>query len=353
MFDREVALYRRLQERGALIRFVTYGGREDLKYARRIPGIRILCNRWQLAPARYERWLPWLHWRALALGDVIKTNQTDGGEVALRAARKWRKPLVARCGYQWSYFAGRSRSEAEARRACRIEQEVFGNARAVVVTTPAMADDLAGRISGISHRVRVIPNYVDTERFRPEPGRSPQCDLIFVGRLAPQKNLDGLLEAVRPLGVTLTLIGNGPLRDVLRSRFGDLGGRLRWHDAVAHLQLPSLLNRARAFVLPSHYEGHPKALIEAMACGLPVIGADSPGIREMIEHGRTGWLCGTDAASIRQAVETVLADQDLRQQLGAGARTFAAGQFSLDRIVEMEWALLNEVVEPCRCGKAA
>jgi len=353
MFDREVAIYQRLQRKGAEISFVSYGGRDDLKYARRIPAIRILCNRWHLAPARYERWIPWLHWRALHACDLIKTNQTDGGDVALRAAQSWHKPLVARCGYLWSANASRSGDEAEARIARRIEHEVFGNARAVVVTTPAMADDLAGRISGISRRVRVIPNYVDTERFRPEPGRSPQCDLIFVGRLAPEKNVESLLDAVRPLDVTLTLIGNGPLRDLLRSRFGDLGARVQWHDAAGHRQLPRLLNQARAFVLPSHYEGHPKALIEAMACGLPVIGGDSPGIRELVRHGETGWLCGTDAGSIRQAVETVLVDEGLRQRLGANARRFAVERFSLDRIAEMEWVLLNEVVHACRCGKAA
>jgi glycosyltransferase involved in cell wall biosynthesis len=82
-----------------------------------------------------------------------------------------------------------------------------------------------------------------------------------------------------------------------------------------------------------------------MACGLPVIGADSPGIRELICHGETGWLCGTDSASIRTAIQLLLADAALRQRLGRNARRFVEENFTLDRIVEMELALLREVVE--------
>ncbi len=353
MFDREVALYRRLQERGALVSFVTYGGREDLKYARRLPGIRILCNRWRLSQNRYDRLIPWLHWRTLFSCDAIKTNQADGGDVALRAARQWHKPLVARCGYLGSVNAARAGSETEARRARQIEREVFAGAEAVVVTTPAMAEDVVARVPEARQRTRVIPNYVDTEQFRPFPEVIPQCDLIFVGRLSPEKNVENLLEAICPLDVTLTLVGNGPLRQTLRTRYGDLAGRVRWHDAVPSRDLPAMLNRAKAFVLPSHYEGHPKALLEAMACGLPVIGGDSPGIRDLVCHGETGWLCGTDAASIRRAVQTVLADAGLRQRLGSRARALAVEQFGLDRIVEMEWALLHEVVERCRRARAA
>jgi glycosyltransferase involved in cell wall biosynthesis len=80
-----------------------------------------------------------------------------------------------------------------------------------------------------------------------------------------------------------------------------------------------------------------------MACGLPVIGADSPGIRELIVHGETGWLCGLDAKSIREAILYLLARPDLRAELGRNARRYVVENLSLERIVEMELALLREV----------
>jgi glycosyltransferase involved in cell wall biosynthesis len=82
-----------------------------------------------------------------------------------------------------------------------------------------------------------------------------------------------------------------------------------------------------------------------MACGLPVIGGDSPGIRELIRHGENGWLCGTDAASIRQAIRTLLGDEALRRRLGQAARAFAVEHFSLDRVVELELEVLRQATE--------
>lgn len=346
MFDREVALYRRLQDCGVRVSFVTYGDAGDLRYTNRIPDIEIHCNRWGLPPRWYARLLPLLHSRHLWRADVYKTNQTNGADVALRAARLWRKPLIARCGYMWSEFAARQQgpNSKTARHAEEVERTVFDAARRVVVTTPAMQQDVAERIPLASERTVVIPNYVDTEHFSPPVGRREEREIIFVGRLSPQKNVEALLEAVQPLEVKLTLIGDGELRAEMGARFGTLNGRVHWQGNVPNSELPHYLNRAGLFILPSHYEGHPKALIEAMACELPVIGADSPGIRELIHHGETGWLCDTNPDGIRTAIEQLLARPQLRAELGHNARQYVLEHFSLDRIVELEVTLLRELV---------
>jgi len=81
-----------------------------------------------------------------------------------------------------------------------------------------------------------------------------------------------------------------------------------------------------------------------MACGLPVIGTRVPGIRELIADGDTGLLCEPDAGSIRQAVARALGDPALRAQLGQAARQYVEQNFALDRIVDLEMAILNELV---------
>ena len=345
MFTREVALYQRLQAQGVEVGFVTFGDASDLDYAERIPGIQILVNRWRLPQAVYGRLLPWLHGSWLKDSDIIKTNQTNGADIALRAARVWHKPLIARCGYMWSLNTAREegKDSAPARRAWAVEAEVFRAARQVVVTTSAMAANIAERLPTVAAYTAIIPNYVETDRFCAAPGRAPDLDLIFVGRLTPEKNLLSLLEAIRPLDIKVMLIGAGPLRRELETGFDDLRDRVRWQGSVPNAQLPACLSRARLFALPSWYEGHPKALIEAMACGLAVIGADSPGIREVIRHGKTGWLCGTDPESIRAAIRHLLARPDLCDELGGNARRFVVNHFALERIAEMELSLLRSV----------
>lgn len=346
MLARETALYRRLQERAGLeVGFVTYGVRDALEYGGRLPGLRILDNRWRLPSRLYESMLPWLHGAWLRGSDVIKTNQTNGAEVARRAARLWRRPLVARCGYMWSEFARRQLGETSrtARQARQLEERVFADAARIVVTTPAMRDDVARRVPAAAARTVVIPNYVDTTRFRPPTGPRAEGEIVFVGRLAPQKNVAALLEAIQPLDCRLTVVGDGELRAELQARFAELGSRVSWRGRVANETLPDLLAGATLFVLPSHYEGHPKALLEAMASGLAVVGANTPGVREVVRHGETGWLCGTDPASLRAAIRELLGRPDLREALGRGARRYVETHCSLERVARQELSLYGEL----------
>ncbi|MEK8023200.1 MAG: glycosyltransferase family 4 protein, partial [Candidatus Hydrogenedentota bacterium] len=166
--------------------------------------------------------------------------------------------------------------------------------------------------------------------------------ILFVGRLSPEKNLRALLDAIRPLDVNLTIVGEGSLRTALEERSADMASRIRWRGIVPNAELPKHMDKAALYVQPSLYEGHPKTLIEAMACGLPVIGGDSPGIRDLIRHGETGWLCGTDPAGIREAIQTLMSRPDLRKQLGENARRHALDHFSLDRVVDLELSVLSE-----------
>lgn len=345
--EREVALYRQLQRRGVQVSFVTYGDRGDLAYRDRLPGIRILCNRWGLPLRRYERWLFWLHLPHLLRATVLKTNQTDGGDVALRVAHRLGKKLIARCGYLHSDFTARRHGQdsPEVQRARALEERLFTGADQVVVTTPAMRQTIVNRYGLSEDKVTVIPNYVDTDLFRPNPDVPPKPGRIcFIGRLEEQKNLFALLEAVKGLDVELVLVGNGGLREGLEAKARAEHIPAQFLGALPHGALAEVLNGAQVFILPSLYEGHPKTLIEAMACGLPVIGTDVPGIRDLIVHRETGFLCGTSPAEIRQAIQEVLGDKALQERMGRKAREFVVEHFALDRIVSMEMALLDEVV---------
>jgi glycosyltransferase involved in cell wall biosynthesis len=345
MLEREIAVYRRLRERSVQTAMVTYGGSSDLDHGVKLGDIRVLCNRWRLPQTVYERMLPFLHGRWLSGASVIKTNQINGADVALRAARLWRKPLVVRCGYIWSALAmqGGSGRASEAIRAIGLERKVFGAAHRIVVTTPVMARDVESRHGVSPRKIRVIPNYVLTDPFCPDGTAPIENRLCFVGRLSEEKNPMSLVRALAGLAVDLVLIGEGPLRNVLERLAADLGVRARFLGSRPHLELPGILRQCAIFLLVSPHEGHPKSLLEAMACGLPVIGADAPGIRELIRHGENGWLCGTDPESIRTAVQELLARPQLRALLGRNARDHVLENFSLERILDLERSMLREV----------
>lgn len=345
MLEREIAIYLKLVERGVGVAFVTYGDAGDLDYAATLCGIKILCNESGIPLEEYEQNLLSLHRETLQSSDVFKTNQTYGGELALSVATTFGKPLIARCGYMWSLNAAREygTESTQARYARSVEEKVYRGAGRIVVTTDAMQEDVLRRMPDTRSKIRVIPNYVETDSFRPLHRDGAGPSLIFVGRIAPEKNLESLLEAIRPLDVRLSIIGEGKLRIELQRRFPELDARVTWEGTIPNSELPRLLNNAGIFVLPSLYEGHPKALLEAMACGLPVIGCNSPGVREVISHEETGYLAGTDPSAVRNAIQRVLNEPDHAAQVGANARKFVLENYSLDRILGMEMDLLNEL----------
>lgn len=342
VLDRELAVYRALSPLVGGVAVASYGSGDEPP-----AGVTVLPNRRGLPARLYAQVLPLAHRDALRGAGVFKTNQVLGGHAAARAAALYRRPLVVRAGFLWSEAATADHGPGSARaRSVAWRERRLMRAADVVVVTTARLQSLVRARYGV-REARVIPNYVDTRAFAPAEGPREPGSLIFVGRLAPEKNLIALLEALRDVrGASLTIVGDGPQRADLEAAAERLGVDARFAGRVAHGRLPELLGRAEAFVLPSLYEGHPKALIEAMACGLPVIGTDVFGIRDVVADGETGILCGTDAASLRTAVERLLGDAPLRRALGEGAHE-AAQATSVEKIVELELDAIEAARRAC------
>ncbi|MDW8065787.1 MAG: glycosyltransferase [Anaerolineae bacterium] len=172
----------------------------------------------------------------------------------------------------------------------------------------------------------IPPIGVDTQVFQPlgRPPNSSVFRIAYAGRLVPEKGLDALLEAVVRLGpgAELWLIGDGPLRAALRSLAQSLGidERVRWVPPVASEQMPELLAQVDVVVLPSRTtpvwkEQFGRILVEAMACGVPVVGSDSGAIPEVI--GDAGLIFPEgDAAALADRLHCLMEDPGLRRELG-------------------------------------
>jgi glycosyltransferase involved in cell wall biosynthesis len=117
----------------------------------------------------------------------------------------------------------------------------------------------------------------------------------------------------------------------------EFAGRKSTHD------LPGALNEAKIYILPSHYEGHPKTLLEAMSCGMACIGTNVGGIREELDHGRTGWVCEPESNSIARVVAELLNNTVLRAKLGLAAREHIVENFSLDYVAGLELSLIKHL----------
>lgn len=213
-------------------------------------------------------------------------------------------------------------------------------AGAIIVFTDAQADEVARRYRVARHRIHVVPNGVDQEfldaGLLPRQERTGAVRLLFVGRLGPTKNVEGLLNVIADLpGSTLDIVGDGPLRHRLERQAERLAaGRVTFHGTVKRSSLVARYREADVFVLPSAYEGMPLALLEAMACGLPAVASDITGIRELIEPGVTGELVPVgDTRSLRSTLERLIADSGQRSTMGTAA-TEAARSYSWRSVAE-------------------
>jgi glycosyltransferase involved in cell wall biosynthesis len=203
-----------------------------------------------------------------------------------------------------------------------LKRGSFKRCAAAVVQTESEAQKVA-RYGGQARR---IPNAVDTELFCPaeDPGDEAGKVVLCVGRLHDgQKRLSDVVRALAllPDDWRLEIAGTGPDREALT----ELGRTLGVSDRVTYLgfvgestELRDRYRRASVLALPSAYEGLPMVLLEAMSCGLAVVGSDIAAIAEVIEAGRTGLL--TPVASPERLAEALRSAASRRGELGAAAR---------------------------------
>jgi glycosyltransferase involved in cell wall biosynthesis len=171
-----------------------------------------------------------------------------------------------------------------------------------------------------------------------------------VARLVPFKGHLHLLEAAAQLApryreARWILIGDGPEREALVRRAGELGITERVRFLGSRDDVLRLLQGLDCFVLPSLAEGMPNALLEGMATGLPAIGTAVSGTEEILEPGRSGWLVEpASAAALAAAMGEALADPAKAAELGRGARRRIESDFDLPVAVDRYLALFELAV---------
>ena len=217
----------------------------------------------------------------------------------------------------------------------RLRRRTYPRAALVTANTRAAIAALAGDVP--PERLRWIPNPIVAPAAAPEPVR--ERSVLVVARLIPAKAHDVLLDAFARLADDLddwrlVIVGRGPSEGTLRRRAATLGiaARVDW---AGYVEDPApWYARAGIFVLPSHHEGMPNALLEAMSAALPVVVTDgSPGPLEWIRDGENGLVVPVGApAALAHAITRLARDPELRRRLGGRGRE-ATHACALERVL--------------------
>jgi glycosyltransferase involved in cell wall biosynthesis len=228
----------------------------------------------------------------------------------------------------------------------KLEGESAKNASLTVTISKYSAGKIVQFYGVDKANIRIVPNGVDTQRFKPSEscgtfkrqiGLDSKLCVLFVGRLIPRKGLNFLVEAaeqiVKKYSQTVFLIvGGGPLKNHLVSRVEklNLAGNFVFLGDVHENVLPALYNCADVFVLPSIQEGQGIALLEAQAAAKPVVAFNVGGVREAVLDKETGLLMKPSSSELADAIMKLLASWSLREQMGSKGRKFVVDNFSWD-----------------------
>lgn len=237
---------------------------------------------------------------------------------------------------------------------------LYGRAAAHVVTTGEALRQQVMREAGLpAEHVSSVPTGIDLETF--QPGDSAQArarlelpqDRFIIGIVATLRSWKGhsflvdAMAALKDAKALLVIVGDGPGRDNLQAQVRKLGLQDQVLMTGNRKDVADWMQAFDVFVLPSYAnEGVPQALMQAMACALPVISTPVGAIGEIVEDGKTGLMVTPrDAQALATALARLRDDPDLRRNLGQAALLQARERFSMDRMLDAMEAVFQGVLK--------
>jgi len=230
--------------------------------------------------------------------------------------------------------------------------KVYADSPFVAISDSTMADLVARGIP--AENITVIPCGIDTGFYGPGPPEPEPGAFLYLGRLKKYKGVQFAIRAVKLLrdsgkDAELAVIGTGDYLEELEKLTEKLGLReaVTFHGYVSREKKLRMLRKAWAAVFPSEKEGWGLTVIEANACGSPVVASDSPGLRDSVRNGRTGFLVPHgDPEALARKMGLLMDHQALRHQLGEEGIEWA-GSFDWDSTT----ARMLEAMEKTASGR--
>jgi glycosyltransferase involved in cell wall biosynthesis len=316
LINREIGYYHFLQKEGIeRISFLTYGS-TDKQYESEIEPFKILPKGRFIPTLLFGLLAPLLYFREFQAANVYKSNQIQGAWIGLVA--KLLKPsakFIVRAGWIPTQEMLRKGQGYDQRRIFRSEfvhNLSYRFSDLIIVTTTVDKNYLCNQFRIPGEKIKIIPNSVDIELFYPANlplSWDGPVQIISVGRYEKMKNFQSLILGIRGIEKVngLTLIGEGTYKTDLEQLVLQTGTPVRFLGSLPNNALPEYLRNSHILVMPQLIgTGMSKVMIEAMACGLIVVGSDIPAHREVIRHGDNGFLCGTEPEAIRLCLQEIL-----------------------------------------------
>jgi glycosyltransferase involved in cell wall biosynthesis len=249
------------------------------------------------------------------------------------------KRIVSKYDWNWTFTFRRKYSYPVFVITKILERVCLKNSDLIIAATERLKDDAYRAASDPSKKIIVVSNWFDDLLFKPSQKKTlnkASVSLISVGRLDNGKNHILLLESVKKMSetavVNVLIIGSGEEKDNLLNYSNRNNIRLKIIDSVPNPEIPKFLRCADIFLITSKYEGQPQAVIEALSCGLPVIGTKVRGIKDVVRHSHNGLLCSENPMEIAKAIGLLINDDELYARLRSNSAK-SVQNFSFEKVM--------------------
>lgn len=288
--------------------------------------------------------------------DIIHAHWSICGAMAVLTQSMHQKPVITTLRGSDVYKAKKSGPFS------LLHRKAIQGSSFTVGVSQTMAAELGRQYPGMADKIRFVPNGVDEAFYtllaeRHHLPLSP-FKLLFIGSLVPYKGLDILLKGLDRINSlpswTLTVVGDGPDGNHLRSLATSLGinTNIRFLGSVSPDRVSQLMNDHHLLILPSHREGRPNVVLEAMAAALPVLATDIEGTRELVQNGKTGWLVPPgDVNALSGALDDIISGKRNLAAAGlAGRQRMLEQGLTWDNTAKLYRQLYVEVLKRRRNG---
>ncbi len=197
-----------------------------------------------------------------------------------------------------------------------------------------------------SDRILLVYNAVKSQHVSLKSTTTKKFDLVTVARLVPWKGVAELMEIAGELGLSLLIVGDGPLRKELEATASENKWNVFFMGNIPQAHVPDSIRLAKLFVLNSSYEGLPHIVLEAKLTNTPVLATSAGGTVETINHDDDGWLTPVgDKEQLRDSIKKIMADQKKLAEIALNGQKQVSRDFNSENQIEKTINILSLAVQ--------
>ena len=273
--------------------------------------------------------------------DLLISNQMDGALLPSFLSYFYKKKFILRTGYSLSFFRKKSRKLNFLKKIFLYLYELLSiyASYKYTISSKFEYEIIKKEFPYFLKKTFIVPNYIDTQLFKPNSNKSKDLKLISIGRLEHQKNPYDLILISKLTKLPLTIVGDGELKPLLLDFIKKINAPVKIISNITNSKLPMLLNQNTIYVSTSLYEGCPKTILEALSCGLLTIAYSAPGVDEIISNQKNGFLTRQSPYSVVNVIMKIQKNKFPIENIRKKARQFVIKNYSIKKIMKLQ----NEV----------